>query len=90
MVIFNKEILVCKITMINSIKNIMEQVTEKYFEDEILCKNNENKKKLMKNIIKEKSKEIKTNLFGILIVVLMYVHLFMKEVKMKGICATKE
>jgi hypothetical protein len=36
MVIFNKEILICKNSMINSIKNIMSQVMEEYFDREIV------------------------------------------------------
>ena len=63
MVILNKEILVCKKSMIKSIKSIMSQVMKKYFDDEILCNNIKNKKKLMEKIIKEKSEETKTNYF---------------------------
>lgn len=63
MVILNSDILICKNSMINSIENIMYQVMKKYFEDEILCKSNEGKQKIMKNIIKEKINETKTNHF---------------------------
>ena len=63
MTILNKEILICKTTMINSIENIMNQVMERYFEDEVLCKTIEQKQKMMKSLIKEKKNETKTNYF---------------------------
>lgn len=63
MVILNTEILVCKNKLTNSIKDIMQKVMEKYFDDEVLNKKIENKKKLMQNIIKEKINIVKDNNF---------------------------
>ena len=63
MVILNKEILVCKSTMVKSIKNIMNQVMEKYFDDEILCQTKEKKQKMMEGIIKEKMTKTQSDFF---------------------------
>ena len=49
--------------MIKSIENIMNEVIEKYFDDESLCKTKENKQKMMESIIREKIKKIKTKNF---------------------------
>ena len=63
MVILNTEILICKNTMIKSIENIMNEVIEKYFDDEIICKTKEKKQKLMESIMKEKIKKTETKNF---------------------------
>ena len=47
MVIMNTEILVCKKAMVHSIKDIINEVIEKYFEDEVLCKTKEKKQKMI-------------------------------------------
>lgn len=60
MVILNNEILMCKNTLTKSIKNIMQSVMEKYFDEECYY---ENKKKIMQNIIKEKIDKVKDNHF---------------------------
>ena len=57
MVILNTENLICKNTMIKSIENIMNEVIEKYFDDEIICKTKEKKQKLIESIMKEKIKK---------------------------------
>ena len=63
MVILNTEILICKTSMIKSIENIMNEVIENYFDDEIICKTKEKKQKLMESIMKEKIKKTKTKYF---------------------------
>jgi hypothetical protein len=63
MVLLNTDILVCKSYIQKSIKNIMLEVMEKYFEDEMLVEKINGKKEIMKNIIKEKMNETKTNHF---------------------------
>lgn len=63
MVILNADILICKASMINSIKNIMQQVMEEYFDREMLVEKIENKKKIMSDIMKEKVNETKSEYF---------------------------
>ena len=46
--------------MVYSIRDIMNKVMEKYFEDEVLCKTKEKKQKMMKTIIKEKIEKTNT------------------------------
>jgi hypothetical protein len=46
MVLLNTDVLVCKLSMINSIKNIMQHVMENYFDKEMLMEKIEDKKKL--------------------------------------------
>ena len=57
MAIMNTEILVCKKAIVHSIKDIMNEAMEKYFEDEVLCKTKEKRQKM----IKEKKEKTNTN-----------------------------
>jgi hypothetical protein len=90
MVILNTEFTINRVYTINSIKNIMEQVMENYFEDEILVNKIENKKKLFKNIVKEKIDFIKSSHFWYLN---SYegncVHIFKKGKKASYMCQRK-
>lgn len=63
-VIINSEILVNKHKIVNSIKDIMEQVLRKYFNEEMLVDTAE-KNKTMQKINNEKCAKLKTNTFGI-------------------------
>lgn len=63
MVILNTEILICKNTLTKSIKEIMNQVIEEYFEDEKYFDNIEKKKNIMKKIVREKVEHTKSNHF---------------------------
>ncbi|KAI7855790.1 hypothetical protein BDC45DRAFT_77086 [Circinella umbellata] len=49
--------------MVRSIRDIMNEVMEKYFEDEVLCKTKEKKQKMMGTIIKEKIEKTNTTHF---------------------------
>lgn len=63
MVILNTEILMCKNSLTKSIKKIMEEVMDEYFQDEIYFENLYTKKKIMENIIKQKVNNVKSNNF---------------------------
>jgi hypothetical protein len=63
MVIFNSEVLICKNSLEKSIKIIMNEVMQQYFDNEILLKTTEEKKDIMNKIIKEKENKIKENHF---------------------------
>jgi hypothetical protein len=63
MVIFNKDILICKNSMEKSIKNIMQEVMHEYFDKEMLVEKIENRKKMMSIIIKEKVNSTKSKHF---------------------------
>jgi hypothetical protein len=63
MAILNIDFTINRTYTIKSIKNIMEQVMENYFDDEKLVIKIENKKKLFNNIIKEKIEFIKSASF---------------------------
>jgi hypothetical protein len=54
---------VCKSSLEKSIKNIIHEVMENYFDNEMLVVKIEKKKTLMNDIINEKLKEIKSNNF---------------------------
>jgi hypothetical protein len=49
--------------MQKSIKNIMQEVMEKYFEDEMLVEKIDGKKEIMKGIIKEKMNDVQSDHF---------------------------
>lgn len=63
MVILNIDFTINRLYTINSIKNLMEQIMEKYFEDEIIAKHIKGKKEIFNNIIKEKMEIVKSNHF---------------------------
>lgn len=67
MVILNTDISINRLYTIDSIKKIMNQVMEKYFEDEIISNKIEGKKMIFNNIIKDKMDYIKSNHFWYLI-----------------------
>jgi hypothetical protein len=57
------EVLVCKLSMEKSIKNIMQEVMNEYFNDEVLCQDINMKKKILENKIDEKMNFVKSNNF---------------------------
>lgn len=63
MVLLNEEFLVDKVSIINNIKGIMEEVMVNYFYDEIIIKDIYKKKVLFNNIIKDKLEYVKSNNF---------------------------
>lgn len=63
MVVLNSEILVNKNKMIGSIRDIMEQVLHKYFDEEMLVDNVEKKRKILQEVINEKLCRIKDKHF---------------------------
>jgi hypothetical protein len=63
MVILSKEILVCKLSIQKSIRNIMLEVMPEYFDKEILVEKTENKKKVMESIIRNKVNDTKSDNF---------------------------
>lgn len=63
MVILNVDFNINRLYFINSIENIMKQIMEKYFEDEIIAKKIDEKKKIFNNIIKDKMEYITSDYF---------------------------
>jgi hypothetical protein len=90
MVILNKEILVCKLSIQKSIRNIILEVMPEYFDKEILVEKTENKKKVMESIIRNKVNDTKSDNFWYTNSsdkICTFKH---KEAIMKDICAVKK